>query len=162
MFIKLDPHVYSDTHNILPQMELICCERDYCHNHTLSYHTKNPHILILALFHKGSFQYNIKYNFKKKCITFKSSCTQDNDIKNFIKKYQQHIKYYFKKDILPILSALEENTRWSTKKTILNKYLYNDLSNIVAEYLCFLDKCAKCKKEIEGKYRLCYSCFKKQ
>ena len=166
MFVKLDPYIYTDTYNILQQMELICCRRDYCHNHTLSYHVKNPHILILALFHKGSFQFNIKYNFKKKEISYKlqqGSCDcVKQDIINFITKYQQYIKYYFKKDIFPILSALEENTRWDTKKYILNKYLYNDLSNIVAEYLCFFDKCAKCKKLIEGKYRMCYKCFQKQ
>ena len=96
MFVKLDPYIYPDTHNILGQMELVCCDRDYAHNYSLSYHTKYPHIFILALFHKGSFQFNIKYNFKKKEISYKlqkSSCNcLKRDIMNFITKYKRHIK----------------------------------------------------------------------
>ena len=92
-FVKLNPYLYDDKSNILDKMESICCDRDYCHNHTLSYHKKSPHILILSLFHKGCYMYSILYNYQTRSVTFKTS-SQDmfDTLSKFIDKNDKQIK----------------------------------------------------------------------
>ena len=68
-FIKLNPYIFEDKYDLLDKMEKLCCDRDDCHTHTLSYHSSNPNILILSLFHKGSWMFNIKYNLEETIIT---------------------------------------------------------------------------------------------
>ena len=164
-FVKLNPYIFSDRHKSLDKMEYLCCEgQTDNHTHTLSYHKKNPNIWILSLFHKGGCQYSIKYNFECKTVSFKFSignCCLDimNNVSNFVDNNKKQIKYWFRKEILPIHNAINENQIWSSKKRILNEYLYNDITGIIKDYLCYFDKC-NCGKVISGQYNTCYTCYK--
>ena len=166
LFKKLNPYIYEDKHKILDKMEKVCCDKD-CHNLVMSYHIKNPHVLILSIFHKGSIMYNIRYNYPKKTITYKArrecgcDCL-DREIVTFIKKNHKKIRYWFRKEIKPINTALDENKVWTDKKKILSTYLYPDLVNVVSDYLCFFVKCADCGKQISGQYNRCYDCYTKK
>ena len=113
----------------------------------------SPHILILSLWHKGSLQFNIKYDFKCKKITFKTKreCGCDclyKDVEQFINDNNHKIHYHFRKEILPINSALIENGEWKDKTKLLNEYIYNDTMNIVRDYLCYFRKYSTCGVEI--------------
>lgn len=164
-FIKLDPFMYPDKHKILDKVDKICCDKD-CHSITLSYHIKNPLLLILTVFHKGSFQFNIRYDYKKKAITYKSNrecgcdCL-DRDLIDFIAKNTDKIKYWFRKEVRPINTALDENKMWQDKSTILDEYLYPDLVDVVSKYLCYFGKCGDCNQRISGAYDRCWTCYNK-
>ena len=161
-FIKLNAYLFEDKFNLLDKLQNVCCDRNDCHTHTLSYQCKSPHIFILSLFHKGSFQYNIKYDFKKKVITFKTKETTCNcfehDIENFINKNEKRVKYWFRKEVLPIHTAIQENQLWYSKKKILNEYLYDDVIGVIKDYLTYFRKC-DCGKVIHGNYNQCYKCY---
>ena len=166
-FIKLNPYIFKDKFNFLHKMEKLCnCRRYDCHTHSMSYHSHSPHILILTLFHKGCFQFNIKYDFKKKMINFKTSKDQScdclkTDISAFIKNNENKIKYFFTREVFPIHTAIQENDTWVAKNRILDKYFYKDINGIIKQYLCYFKKCSKCNKEITGTYDMCWDCWTK-
>ena len=150
-YIKLNPYLYDDKHNILDKMEKVCCDND-CHHHSLSYHKKSPYVLIYTLWHKGANQFNIKYDFKRKCIRFKArdsmcDCLK-TDLIRFINDNKHKIHYHFKKEILPINSALIENKSWKTNSRTLREYMCNDTIGIVKQYLCYFRECSECGVEI--------------
>ena len=165
-FKKLNPYIYEDKYKILDKMEKVCCDRTDIHNITMSYHIENPHVLILSVFHKGSFQYNLRYNYHKKTITYKAKrdcgcdCL-DREIFTFIKNNHKKIRYWFRKEMKPINTALDENRVWVHKKKQLERYMYPDLVNVVSDYLCFFGRCSDCRKQISKKYNKCYGCHSK-
>ena len=162
-FVKHNIDIFNDKHNILDKMKKVCCDND-CHTCSISYHKNNANVLWISIFHKGSFQFNIKYNYKTKQVyhtTNKTStCTcVDNDIVAFINQHKKQIKYFFTKEVLPVHSAIIENDSWKMKHNILNMYLYNDINSVIKQYLCYFKRCNVCKKEISKKYDKCYDCW---
>lgn len=156
-YLKLDPYIFNDKYKLFEKMEKLCCKRLDCHTHSMSYYIKTPHIINISLFHKGSYIYQLRYDYRKKNISINCNC-EYKTIENFIAEYKPYIKYFFIKEVKPILTALFENDKWVGKKQLLNKVLYPDVTNIIKEYLCLFNNCKRCNKEISGKYQMCYDC----
>ena len=161
---KLNLDIYEDKHNLLDKLQHVCCSKDDCHTYTMSYHKKCPHVIILSLFHKGSYILNLKYNFKKRSIDCKVNddlfyCFPKPRVKKFIAANKDIIKHFFKYEVLPINSAINENAKWNTKKEILKEYMCDDVIGIVKDYVCFERKC-KCGKKLTGIYNQCWQCNK--
>ena len=162
-FIKINPYLFEDKNNIRDKMAHLCCQ-GFTDNHTfsLSYHKQNVNMFILTLFHKGGFVFNIKYNFKTKKITSKTTChCVKDDLDCFINDNQKVIKYHFRTEIKPYFNAIQESKVWKPKKQILDEYLYSDIINLVKGYLCYERKCIDCKKSVKGTYDRCYGCHVK-
>ena len=160
-FGKLNPYIFEDKHNILDKMEGLCC-----HNCSVSYLKDRSYIIWVSVFHKGGFQFNVKYNYKKKALSYKinkNGCREclKQALSIFITNNNQKIKHFFTKDVWPIHSAIFENNSWATKRSILDSYLYKDINNIIKQYLCYFKKCNSCKNETSAEYDKCYDCYRK-
>ena len=162
---KLNIDIYEDKHDLLDKFQHVCCSRNDCHTYAMSYHEKQRHVIILSLFHKGAHIVNLKYDFKKRLIRYKVNndlefCCHTNKAKQFVAAHKNTIKNFFRYEVLPINSAINENAKWNDKKKILKKYMCDDTIGIVKNYVCFERKC-KCGKQLTGIYNQCWQCFKK-
>lgn len=164
LFVKLNPDLYIDQNNVLDKLQQVCCDSE-CHTIAMSYHKKSPHIIVVSLFHKGTYILNLKYDLKRKTIDYKFCydfcfCFSRPRILNFIRSNREIITHFFKREVLPINSAINENASWYNKKKILQQHMCDDTIGIVKKYLCFERKC-KCGKVLKEIYNQCWKCFEK-